>query len=185
MKALDISTLKINPIELKQRLLGADDRRTLDIAATFENIIRKTAQCKYTFRETTIKSENDWVVFDFFDIYSRDLAKNLADCGSGFIVAVTLGHAIDRLLRQQAVKSSAEHFICDAVASALVEAACDKVQALLPTDTRPRFSPGYGDLPLSFQKPILDFLKSDSISLTESNLMIPTKSVTFIAGRKR
>lgn len=184
MKTIDISTVKIDPKELKQRLLGADDNKTLAKAADFEYIIRKSAECKYTFRETAVSVENNKVILDFTEIESAGLSCNLKGCSKAFVVAVTLGHSVDRLLRQESVKSSADHFVCDAVASALIEALCDKVQALLPSDTKPRFSPGYGDLPLSLQKPILQFLKADGIGLTETDLMIPTKSVTFIAGRK-
>lgn len=184
MKTIDISTVKIDPKELKQRLIGADDGKTLAKAAEFECILRKNAECKYAFRETEISIENNKVLFEFTEIESTALSCNLNGCKTAFIVAVTLGHSVDRLLRQVSVKSSADHFVCDAVASALIEALCDEVQALLPCDTKPRFSPGYGDLPLSLQKPILRFLKADGIGLTETELMIPTKSVTFIAGRK-
>ncbi len=184
MKTIDISTLKIDPKELKQRLLGADDSETLKKAQEFESIIKSLAECKYEFNKTTVNTEGDKVVFGFYEVESSALAKNLADCSSAYIVAVTLGHSVDRLLRQEAVKSSKDHFIADAVASSLIEAVCNRVQELLPGSTKPRFSAGYGDLSLDFQKPILSFLRADGITLTESSLMIPTKSITFIAGRK-
>lgn len=183
MKQIDISSLKIDPKELKSRLLGANDRETLLKSAEFEKAIRKVAECKYDFRETSVKVNNTNVIFDFCEVKSSDLACNLKNCDRVFIVAVTLGLKVDRFLRQESVKSTADLLFADAVASALVEALCDKVQEILPADTKPRFSPGYGDLPLSLQKPILNFLKTDGITLTETNLMIPTKSVTFIAGR--
>lgn len=184
MKQIDISSLKIDPKELKLRLLSANDSETLLKSAKFEEVIREVADCKYDFRETSVKVNKSNVIFDFCEIESSDLARNLKKSESAFIVAVTLGLRVDRLLRQESVKSAVNLLFADAVASALVEALCDKVQELLPTDTKPRFSPGYGDLPLSLQKPILDFLKADGITLTETNLMIPTKTVTFIAGRK-
>lgn len=184
MKQIDVSSLKIDPKELKLRLLGANDSETLLKSAEIEKVIREVADCKYDFRETSVKINKNNVIFDFCEIESSDLARNLKNCDSAFIVAVTLGLGVDRLLRQESVKSTADLLFADAVASALVEALCDRVQELLPADTKPRFSPGYGDLPLSLQKTILDFLKTDGITLTETNLMIPTKSVTFIAGRK-
>lgn len=184
MRQIDVSSLKIDPKELKSRLLGASDSETLLKTSEFEKVIREVAECKYDFRETSVEIQENTVIFDFCEVESSDLARNLKNCDSAFVVAVTLGLGVDRLLRQESVKSTADLLFADAVASALVETLCDKVQKLLPVDTKPRFSPGYGDLPLSLQKPILEFLKTDSITLTETDLMIPTKSVTFIAGRK-
>ena len=50
---------------------------------------------------------------------------------------------------------------------------------------RPRFSPGYGDLPLTLQPEIcaaLDVQRRLGIHVTESLLMIPSKSVTAVIG---
>jgi len=50
---------------------------------------------------------------------------------------------------------------------------------------RPRFSPGYGDLPLAIQPElfrVLEVQKNTGITLTESLLMMPTKSVTALIG---
>ena len=52
----------------------------------------------------------------------------------------------------------------------------------------PRYSPGYGDVPLSVQKDIcreLDCAKTVGITLTESLLMIPEKSVTAVIGIRK
>ena len=49
----------------------------------------------------------------------------------------------------------------------------------------PRFSPGYGDLPLSLQRDIfrvLDCPRKIGLTLNESLLMSPSKSVTAIVG---
>ena len=50
---------------------------------------------------------------------------------------------------------------------------------------RPRFSPGYGDLKLDHQKDwfrLLDISKQIGVELTDSLLMVPTKSVTALIG---
>ena len=47
------------------------------------------------------------------------------------------------------------------------------------------FSPGYGDLPLDTQKElvqVLDMHRKIGVSLTDSCLMVPSKSVTAILG---
>ena len=50
---------------------------------------------------------------------------------------------------------------------------------------RPRFSPGYGDLPIEIQKDIfraLDCPRRIGLTLNENLLMSPTKSVSAIIG---
>lgn len=52
-------------------------------------------------------------------------------------------------------------------------------------DTRPRFSPGYGDLPLALQRDIfhaLDCARKIGLTLNDSLMMSPAKSVTAIIG---
>ena len=80
--------------------------------------------------------------------------------------------------------------VCDATASALIESFCDYVNDFIVDgkDAAMRFSPGYGDFDLQYQPHILNFLdahKKIGISLTDSLMMVPTKSVTAIVGIRR
>ena len=68
---------------------------------------------------------------------------------------------------------------------ALCDAFCDDMEKEMGVSLRPRFSPGYGDLPLSVQKDIISLLEAPKrigLSLNDSLLMSPTKSVTAFAG---
>ncbi|NLC44698.1 MAG: Vitamin B12 dependent methionine synthase activation subunit, partial [Clostridiales bacterium] len=50
---------------------------------------------------------------------------------------------------------------------------------------RPRFSPGYGDLPLEIQGPLLESLDAKQligVTLTNAYLMLPQKSVSAFVG---
>ena len=101
--------------------------------------------------------------------------------------AVTLGSAVDRLLLKYSRISPASAFIADALSSAYAEAAADRAQEILDTmaKTKVRFSPGYGDLPLEIQPDILEMINAGkllSITLTDSLLMKPQKTITAIAG---
>ena len=125
--------------------------------------------------------------FGFGAFFSKDLTKNLDGCAEAFLFAVTLGLGVDRLLLRLAQVSQARHFITDALASALAEAACDQAEARIKgaLSCKPRFSPGYGDLPLEMQKPLLNRLEARQrlgITLTQNLLMVPTKSITAIMG---
>ena len=93
----------------------------------------------------------------------------------------------DKLLKKYSIKSTYEHFVLDALSSAMCESLCDIVSNKLCENkkTRPRFSVGYGDLSLEYQKQILDMLDAKkylNLTLLQSFLMVPTKSITAIIG---
>ena len=51
----------------------------------------------------------------------------------------------------------------------------------------PRYSPGFGDFPLSAQREILSVLdaaRAIGVSLTDTLLMVPSKSVSAVIGVK-
>jgi hypothetical protein len=76
-----------------------------------------------------------------------------------------------------------------ALGSERVEALCDEFCRLMAIESkrelRPRFSPGYGDLPLELQRDIFRLLEPSrriGVVLNDSLLMSPSKSVTAIIG---
>lgn len=141
--------------------------------------------CRYTGRYTKIKRIDACTLdLGFGEIKSSRLASFLKSSETAAVFAVTLGHGIDRELSRLSL-SPAEAFIFDALASAAAEAAADKVQQLLTEKAAPyrRFSPGYGDLELFCQKPLLEFLDAGrllGITLSDSLLMSPSKTITAI-----
>ena len=82
----------------------------------------------------------------------------------------------------QAIGSERAEALCDAFCNDMASEYTKYGKVL-----RPRFSAGYGDLPLSLQRDITGVLqtpKNIGISLNESLLMSPSKSVTAIIGIK-
>ena len=120
----------------------------------------------------------------------RDVPELLKDCRQVILMAATLGSETERLLRQSQSRSMGEAVILDAAAGAAVENVCDNLCADLAAQFRPRyltdrFSPGYGDFPFSQQRAffdLLDITRQIGVSLTESGLMLPQKSVTALLG---
>jgi len=117
-------------------------------------------------------------------------ASLLRDCHQAALLLATLGTPFDAMLRTQQTRDMAQAAILDACGNVLVEEACDlleqeihqQVPGLYLTD---RFSPGYGDLPLSLQPEILralDATRQAGVYLTDSLLMNPSKTVTAIVG---
>lgn len=125
---------------------------------------------------------------------SQNLADNLAQCSSVILLAATLGIEADKLLQRYEVLNMAKAAIVQACGAACIEAYCDILQENICKEAsahgkklylRPRFSPGYGDLPLENQTAIfraLECTKRIGLTLTESFLMYPTKSVTAFIG---
>ncbi|MBQ7035085.1 MAG: Vitamin B12 dependent methionine synthase activation subunit [Clostridia bacterium] len=148
--------------------------------------LQEAANCRWCAQRVPILWQEDGVDLGFGLIQSKNLAKNLSGCKEAFLIAVTLGLEVDRLLLRLSAQSSARHFITDGLASALAEAACDAAEAQIKgkLTCKPRFSPGYGDLPLSMQQALLQFLRADriGITLTKNTLMVPQKSITAIMG---
>jgi len=122
----------------------------------------------------------------------RDIATHLNDACEVVLFAATLGADVDRELRLLSLTDPLGQLVFDSVATALVERAADAAEARARAYaanqgrfTSWRFSPGYGDLPLDVQGSflaVLDATRQLGITLTPSNLMVPTKSVTAIVG---
>lgn len=128
----------------------------------------------------------------FTEVRSRDLKKNLEGCESIVLFAATVGLAPDRLIARYSRTAPARALIHQAIGAERVESLCDSFCREIGAEfaakglsARPRFSPGYGDLPLDMQREIfraLDCPKRIGLTLSSSLLMSPTKSVTAIIG---
>lgn len=125
-------------------------------------------------------------------VTSRNLSKNLKDCHRICLMAATLGPAPDRFIQKAEVTAMSDAVIFQAVSAAMIEAYCNYINGQIRQEMeaqglflRPRFSPGYGDFPLDFQRTIgqlLNMSKEIGITLTDSLLMMPSKSVTAVIG---
>lgn len=128
------------------------------------------------------------VVMGGFHFKSPALAKHLEGCSKVIMMAATLGAEADRLRMRAAAGSPLLELINDALGTEGIEGVCDlfcNIKEQSFGELTPRFSPGYGDLSLDYQKDILDILDANrriGVSLLDSLLMTPTKSVTAFVG---
>ena len=127
--------------------------------------------------------------FGHFSVRSEKLARNLKGCCRMVLFGATLGVEIDRLIAKYGRIAPARALLLQAIGAERIEALCDLFCEEIAQETglsaRPRFSPGYGDLPLSVQKDIfsvLDCQRKIGLTLTDSLLMRPSKSVTAFLG---
>ena len=146
------------------------------------------AEPKAVIRKTSVSfGEDNEVIFDFGSVKSESLCKNLEGCKSAYVFAATVGIGVDRMMKRLSVLSEAEMMVFSCIASSGVECWCDFVNEKLAENhtLKPRFSPGYGGVSLEIQKDIFRFLEAEKmlgLTLTESLMMIPVKSVTAIVG---
>ncbi|WP_308685843.1 vitamin B12 dependent-methionine synthase activation domain-containing protein [Stomatobaculum longum] len=136
--------------------------------------------------------DNRFLIGDM-ELESRALSRNMRGCDEAYLMAATIGFAMDRLAaRAAAIGRMSRAVIYQAAGAMLIESYCDALNRKLKEEAaaegkflRPRFSPGYGDLPLAIQPElfrVLEIQKHTGITLTESLLMMPTKSVTALIG---
>ena len=102
----------------------------------------------------------------------------------------TIGAEFDAWQRRLSVLSAADALLSQQIGLDAVEAVMDELEKRLRLEVevegkrlKPRRSPGYGDLPLALSRTILaelDAPRKIGVSITDSNLLVPSKSVTAI-----
>lgn len=180
-------------IEEALRYLGAGNaeelrRNMTDVADELTRAIRP----RHVYRVFPVSHTQEGAILEGSGVTlpGETARRMLEDCDQAVLFLCTLGADFETMLRAQQARDMARAVMLDACGSAWVEAGCDEaereLQARFPgrhlTD---RFSPGYGDLPLALQPAVcaaLDARRRLGVQVTESFLMIPTKSVTAVIG---
>ena len=139
------------------------------------------------------KKENSITMLNtILTMESKDIANHLAKSDKCVLMAATLGLDVDMRIAYYSKTDVTRGLILDACASTAIEALCDEVEEKVRKEAydcgyniTSRFSPGYGDLPITLQKPITQVLKTYpkmGLTVSESYIMLPRKSVTAIIG---
>ncbi len=172
--------------------LGVPRDQVMTWIDEYAPLVEQEIQPKYCFSKTLVRIlPTGKIDLGYTRLESKDLYKNLAGCTQVYTLAVTLGLQIDRTIARLAVSSPGRAFAVDALASAYAESVADTLSRMfqeeLPEGTTlsPRFSPGYGDLPLTLQPTVLDTLQASKhigITLGTNLLMTPRKSITAFQG---
>ena len=150
---------------------------------------------RIAFREFDICTLDGVLDLGFTRVESHDLSHALNGCEKILLFGATVGIEIDRLILKYGKISPSIALCIQARGAERIESACDvfcnEMREKYTRDgysLRPRFSAGYGDLTLSVQRDIfaaLSLEKNIGLTLNDSLLMSPTKSVTAIVGIKK
>ena len=148
-------------------------------------------QARWTWQLCALSFTEEGVLLDCnLLLPGRDLSAHLRGCSQAFLFCATLGAQADSLIRQAECSNLLHALALDCCAGVAVEHVCDCIeqtlQANFPNAFFPyRFSPGYGDLPLSVQQDLLDLLHAPlriGLCATNTHILTPRKSVTAILG---
>ena len=144
---------------------------------------------KVCYGEFDISVDQPNIDFGFMNITSKDLSKNLKDCKKTVVFGATVGIELDRLILRYGRISPVKALIFQAIGAERIEALADAFNNEIKEKyiTVPRFSAGYGDFSVYKQTDIFNILdcgRKIGLTLNDSMMMSPTKSVTAIIGIK-
>ncbi|WP_455537728.1 vitamin B12 dependent-methionine synthase activation domain-containing protein [Terrisporobacter sp.] len=149
---------------------------------------------KYRIKKKKNLDGKDQIILEEANLIleSNDLYDLLLECDECILMAATLGLEIEKEIRKLTYTDLTKGIIIDSCATTAIEEVCDIIQDniaknLLKEDKyiTYRYSPGYGDLSIENNSPINNILNSQrkiGLTVTNSGIMIPRKSVVALIG---
>jgi len=176
---------------LRREAVSPQEQELID---HYLKIIRQIARPQGTWRVFAVATrtpEQITLKEASLSIEGRQTVAHFQNCEQISLLATTLGPDVDDYLPRLSEQSVAEALIFDGVASAAAEYLIEQLDAHHVAEIRrkgffptARFSPGYGDWSLHWQKAFLESIDATKIglSLTPHFLLQPVKSVTAAIG---
>ncbi len=165
------------------------DEKIISILKSCVDQVRPKLRYKVCYRVFPVFVKGFCCDFGAFEIQSKNLAENLEGCSRVIVFAATIGVEIDRLIAKYGRLEPSKALMIQAVGTERIEALCNMFCNDIKRETgvslRGRFSPGYGDLSIETQRDIfavLDCPKHIGLTLNDSMIMSPSKSVTAFVG---
>ena len=189
--------MELNPISKAEAarymgVKGVPDSAVSALLDEAEKVVRSRVRPKYVYLETSAELTDEGIILGAVSepLTGEAIKRHMEGCTRAVLLAATLSQEADKLIRQAAVDNMAYSLALDCICSAAIEQVCDRAEeeifAAHPVPYRTwRFSPGYGDLPITLQRPLLLSLNAQrriGLTVTDSSLLIPSKSVTAIIG---
>ena len=180
--------VEINKNELAARL-KCDVDISNEAVSSYIKIFNENVTYRYAYIKIPFSQDNNMCYFGNSKVESKSLSIVLNGSKDVYLMAVTSGISIDKLIAKYSLLNPVASFYMDAIASAAIESYADYINEEIckNLNTTKRFSPGYADFPLEFQKSLLEYINAKEtlgIELTKDLLMIPRKSITAVIGVK-
>ncbi|MCR5347492.1 MAG: methionine synthase [Fretibacterium sp.] len=169
---------------------GRTPELTAAVQAAFEKL-EGYVRPRWVWGRFYVSSDGEGIRIAGAEFKSRNLAKLMTRSQECCLMAVTLGPEVDRQILLAQKRGMMEGLMLDACASVRADVLCDEAQSEIAGSLRPgehltmRFSPGYGDAPLSVSEDIISLLDATrriGLSMTRSLMMTPVKSITALLG---
>lgn len=170
---------------------GGDEALRTRVSALLEET-RREFPPRYAYRLSRVEMDENGVRLPDIPLTlpGNLAAKMLGDCRQAVVLVCTLGLQFEQRMLATQAKDMTQALMLDACGSALVEHGCDLAEAQLrerfpQAHLTDRFSPGYGDLPLTLQPDIcraLDSRRRLGVYVSSTCMLTPQKSVTAIIG---
>lgn len=197
-----INSFSLNCVDLKEvfRYSGGintdiglflSDKELIDLTQNCISEVNKVLKPQVGWCEIYFNNSDYAKLFSFFNT-SDVFSSMLIDCKKFILFAATIGIGVDKLIEKYRLVSPVKSVLINGIGSERAEALCDSFTGLMESKysetgfkLKPRFSPGYGDLPLEIQVEILKILDAQKIMglyLNDSYLITPSKTVTAIIG---
>lgn len=186
---------KVDRCEVK-RYLGIKqneiDQQLHDLIEQAIERVATAASPRFIKREMPLVCDENGVAVSGHYFEGTALLRHLNGCDKVLLFAATMGSGVDRLLSRDSLTSPSLAVAQQAAAAAMIEQYADDVCRMLEMpyrqnglSFRPRFSPGYADFSLDAQPIILSLLdaqKRIGLTLTDSGMLAPMKSITAVIG---
>ena len=177
----------------KQKLGEVTDEQMTALAREAVQEISEAMNCRSVYARFSLEfMDGERICFADKSLTSHHLMLNLHDCHSVYLFAATLGPAVDKCIQKVSRINPAKAVMMQAAGAMCIEKYCNLLQdflreqeAVQGNSLRPRYSPGFGDVPLTVQNTFFELLecqKNLALTLNDSLIMSPEKSVTAFVG---
>ena len=126
------------------------------------------------------------------ELIGKDIARHLKDSTQCIVLATTLGWEIEQKINYYKRFDLTKSVVLDVCASVAIESYTDEIELEIRAlaleqnyGITYRYSPGYGDFPITSQRMIVRSLEADKrigLTVTEDSILLPRKSITAIIG---
>lgn len=193
--------LQIDKKEVLRYLQYKNQNLSNNINEEIDNCINRTNEIinpRYVFRTYFIEKQdinNKKIVYlkdSNIKFESEDIYKLFDKCDECILISATLGLEIEKEIRKLTYTNLSKGLIIDACATTAIEEVCDILQDNIERELLKenkhitmRYSPGYGDLSIEKNVDIINILNSQKeigLTVTDSGIMIPRKSVVALIG---
>lgn len=174
----------------KRDLITEED---ISMVRDYTKEVRAILSPKACYEKYPVEVSADGLIkMPYGEIVSKNLTMNLLGCKEIYMFAATIGPRFDMALIRARAVSISKAAVFQSIGAAAVEEVCDSLNAMIDdlelqagNKTRPRYSPGFGDMTLDNQKGVFSVLRPEKhigVTLKDNLIMAPEKSVTAIIG---